>query len=249
MIITGPLTSRTEATLPSGTIPPLLVAHLQPRQVVDLLAEVGVALDVDLPGAAEPVEVVDVQRAQVDLQRVEQLGDRDAHQLGLVAVDVQVQPGRVGPEAGEEALQSCGVRLRRRRRSGWRRSRAPASPVSPRSSITILKPPAVPRPSTGGASKTLTSPSLISSWSVACSRAAITGPVSPSWARWWKSSSITYIAPKFGRVGVHQDRLAGDRHGVRDARQSCRRSPRRRLITSWVRSSDDESGSCTLTSR
>ena len=36
-------------------------------------------------------------------------------------------------------------------------------PVSPRSSIMILKPPAVPRPSTGGAPKTLTRPSVTSS--------------------------------------------------------------------------------------
>ncbi len=97
MIITGPLTSRTEAMLPSGTIPPRLVPHPQRRQVADLLAEVGVALDVDLPGAAEQVEVVDVERAQVDLQGVEQLGDRDARQLGLVAVDVQVQPRAYWP--------------------------------------------------------------------------------------------------------------------------------------------------------
>ncbi len=39
-------------------------------------------------------------------------------------------------------------------------------PRSPRSCTTILNPPAVPRPSTGGASKTLTRPSLISSCSL-----------------------------------------------------------------------------------
>ena len=78
MIITGPLTSRIWASVPSGTMPPRSLRTRRPRQVVDLLAEVGVALDVDLPGAAEPVEVVDVERAEVDLQRVEQLGDRDA---------------------------------------------------------------------------------------------------------------------------------------------------------------------------
>ena len=71
MIITGPLTSRIEAMLPSGTIPPGSFRTRKSRQVVDLLAEIGVSLDVDLPGAAESVEVVDVQRAQVDLQRIE----------------------------------------------------------------------------------------------------------------------------------------------------------------------------------
>ena len=46
------------------------VADLQLLDVLDLVAELGVGLDDHLPGAAEEVEVVDVQRAQVDLQGV-----------------------------------------------------------------------------------------------------------------------------------------------------------------------------------
>src|SRR5262249_34239901 len=87
----------------------LVAADAQLPQVLDLLAEVGGRLDVDLPGSAEAVEVVDVQGAQVDLQRVEDLAHGHAHGLGLGAVDVQVQPGRVGPEAGEQPLQPGGV--------------------------------------------------------------------------------------------------------------------------------------------
>ena len=49
-----------------------------------------------------------------------------------------------------------------------------------------------------------------------------------------------------GGVGVHQDRLAGDRQGVGDARQLAGRSPRRVPSPSAVRSSDDESGSWTF---
>ena len=80
MIITGPLdVADAGHASPSGTIPPLLVADLELLEVLDLLAEVGVALDVDLPGPAEAVEVVDVERAEVDLERVEHLGHRDAH--------------------------------------------------------------------------------------------------------------------------------------------------------------------------
>ncbi len=109
MIITGPLTSRILATDPNGTIAPALVPHPQSRQVVDLLAEVGLTLHIDLPGAPEPVEVVDVQRPQVDLQRVEQLGDRNPRQLGLVAVDVEVEPRRVGPKAREEPVKHLRV--------------------------------------------------------------------------------------------------------------------------------------------
>ena len=75
--------------------------------------------------------------------------------LGLRAIDVQVQPGRVGAEAGEQLLQSGRLACRVDDRSRPRSASA-SSPVSPRSSITILKPPAVPSPSTGGAPKTLT---------------------------------------------------------------------------------------------
>ena len=37
-----------------------------------------------------------------------------------------------------------------------------------------------------------------------------------------ESSSITYIAPKFGALAFKQDRLAGDGHGVLDARELSR---------------------------
>ena len=70
-------------SVPSGTISPLVVADLELLEVLDLLAEVCVGLHVDLPGAAEAVEVVDVERAEVDLQRVEHLVHRHAHRLGL----------------------------------------------------------------------------------------------------------------------------------------------------------------------
>ena len=63
---------------PSGTICPVRVAHLQLPDVVDAAAEPGVGLDVDLPGAAKIVEVVDVVRAQVDLQGVEHVAQRHA---------------------------------------------------------------------------------------------------------------------------------------------------------------------------
>ncbi len=122
------------------------------------LRKFGVGLHVHLPGPAEPVEVVDVERAQVHLQRVEDLADRDAHRLGGRAVDVEIQPGRVGPEAGEDVLE-CRACLRPASTTSSAVSCRASRPVSPRSSTTILKPPAVPRPSTGGALKTLTTPS------------------------------------------------------------------------------------------
>ena len=61
------------------------------------LAEVRVGLDVHLPGPAELVEVVDVVRAEVDLQGVEDVADLHAQGHALGPVDVQVEPGRVRP--------------------------------------------------------------------------------------------------------------------------------------------------------
>ena len=65
-------------------------------------AERRVSLDVDLPRASEAVEVVDVVAAQVGLQHVEDVGQRHAHRLGLLAIDVDVKLGRTGAEAVKE---------------------------------------------------------------------------------------------------------------------------------------------------
>ena len=48
---------------------PVQVADLQPLDVLDLVPKLVVALDDHLPGAAEEVEIIDIDRAQVDLQR------------------------------------------------------------------------------------------------------------------------------------------------------------------------------------
>src|SRR5262249_37774316 len=82
------------------------VADLELLQVLDLPAEIGIRLHVDLPGAAELVEIVYVQRTEVDLQGVEDLAHRNAHGLGRGAVDVEVEPGGIGAEAGERIAQT-----------------------------------------------------------------------------------------------------------------------------------------------
>ena len=66
----GPLISRTSATAPSGHHRPARVPHPQPADVVLLVAVLRLGLGDHLPGSAEEVEVVDVERAQVDLQRL-----------------------------------------------------------------------------------------------------------------------------------------------------------------------------------
>ena len=62
-----------------------------------------VGLHHDLVGAAEPVEVVDVDRAEVDLHGLEQVGERDPLLLHLLAVDVDVELRHVDLVAREEA--------------------------------------------------------------------------------------------------------------------------------------------------
>ncbi len=81
------------------------VPHVHLEDVVDLAAEVLVGLDVDLPGAAEQVEVVDVEAAERALQRGEHVVDVDAQRLRLVAVEIEVELRRVGGEGAEHARQ------------------------------------------------------------------------------------------------------------------------------------------------
>ena len=112
--MTGPVMSRSRATVFKGTISPAAVADLQLAHLLGRAAERAVGLELDLPGAAELVEVVDVQRAHVDLQRVEDVADAHAHRLDLDAVDVGVQLRRVRAEQGEQARPG--------RAGGWPRS-------------------------------------------------------------------------------------------------------------------------------
>ena len=72
---------------------------------VDPVAELALGLDVDLPVAAEVVEVVDVERAEVDLQRLVDVVQRDAQRRDLGPVDVHVELRRVGAEQGGHADQ------------------------------------------------------------------------------------------------------------------------------------------------
>ena len=64
----GPSISDAWATAPSGTIVPLRVADPQAVDVVFLVAEPRFRLGDHLPGSAEEIEIVDVKRAEIDLQ-------------------------------------------------------------------------------------------------------------------------------------------------------------------------------------
>ena len=84
----------------------LSVAHLEPARSSSMrLRKRGLGLDVHLPGSAETVEVVDVERAQIDLQRVERVAERHLHALALPAIDVDIELRHVGAEQAEQARQ------------------------------------------------------------------------------------------------------------------------------------------------
>ena len=126
----------------------LCVAHIDAVDVVDVVAKRRLGLDIDLPGAAEHVEVVDVEAAERRLQGVEDVADLDAQHLRLVAVDVEIDLRRVGGVGAEDAgelglLLAATIRPRSvaaRSVGGW--------PCS--ASSAYWKPPVLPRPRIGG---------------------------------------------------------------------------------------------------
>ena len=67
------------------------------------LAEILFRLQHDLVGAPEQIEVVDLEAAQVDLQALEDVVDRDVQGADLVAVDVQLDLRNRGAVAGVDA--------------------------------------------------------------------------------------------------------------------------------------------------
>ena len=79
------------------------VAGFQTRDVLGAIAELRVGLRDDLPGTAEEVEVIHVERAEVDLHRLEQILQGHALRLGLHAIDLGVELRDVHGEGGEDA--------------------------------------------------------------------------------------------------------------------------------------------------
>src|SRR5919204_2283657 len=63
----------------------LRCAYPYPKDVSDPLAVRRIGLDLDLPGAAKAVEVVDVGTAHRGLQCAEDVADRDTQSLGPLA--------------------------------------------------------------------------------------------------------------------------------------------------------------------
>ena len=85
------------------------IAGLEPDDILGLQPKIGLGLRGDRIGAAEGVEVVDVQRAQVHLHGVEELLHRDALRLRLLTIDVGIDLRHVHLVAGEQAAQRRGL--------------------------------------------------------------------------------------------------------------------------------------------
>ena len=94
--------SRTVVNEPSGTVSPLAIAHADLEHVGDVAAVLVARLRGDPEGAAEQIEVVDIGRADIDLQRVEHVLHIDAEELRLGAVDVEIDLRRRGLEQRED---------------------------------------------------------------------------------------------------------------------------------------------------
>ena len=86
-----------------GDHPSAGVAHLEAAHVVDLVAELRLGLNDHLPGPAEQVEVVDVERTEVDSHRVEEVFQRDVFRHALLPVHVHENLWDVGSEDGSHA--------------------------------------------------------------------------------------------------------------------------------------------------
>ena len=98
-----------------------IVAHIKTRQIGRRGARILVGLQRHAEGAAEQVEVVDVERAEIDLQRGEDVRQIEPEQLGLVAVEIVIELRRRGAERGEELLRADLRLLARFRDNGLRR--------------------------------------------------------------------------------------------------------------------------------
>mgnify|MGYP007026932923 CR=1 FL=1 len=80
----------------------VLIADLDAGDVGGVFAELVIGLRGDLIGAAEQIEVVHIDGTEINLQRLVQIGQRDAHRLSLSAVDFEFELRRAGAEAGDQ---------------------------------------------------------------------------------------------------------------------------------------------------
>ena len=134
-------------------------AHVVAVQVAGVHAERLVGLHKDAIGAVVVVEVVDVLRAHEDVERGGDLRERNAHRLGLLAVDGDQLLRIVGGESGDAGRSDpCARALAP---TIWCATRSRSVSVLPPWSCSMnWKPPKLPTPCTAGGWNAATRPPL-----------------------------------------------------------------------------------------
>jgi hypothetical protein len=94
----------TSATVPIGTISARGVARLEACQVLTVASEPTIGLDDHLTRATQQIEVIDVLRAEIDLQRGEHIRRRETDLLGLDAIDICVDVDEIQRSVAVELL-------------------------------------------------------------------------------------------------------------------------------------------------
>ena len=88
MVNSGPGRDSNLVSAESGTISPLRVAHVELADVIEVVAILAFGLDIDLPLAAEAIEVVDEQPAHEGLDGAIDVVQRHALLQHFVAIDI-----------------------------------------------------------------------------------------------------------------------------------------------------------------
>src|SRR4051812_7235303 len=84
---------------------PIPGAGLEPGDVFGGVAEAGFGHGKHLVGASKEVEVVDVNRAEADLEGFVEVGQGNAQVLGRGPVDIDEKLGGIGAESGDDGSQ------------------------------------------------------------------------------------------------------------------------------------------------
>ena len=82
-----------------------VIARLQTGNVFGVGAERGIGLGHDFEGAAKAVEVVHIKRAEINLERIEKILQRDSLRLRFLPVHVRIQLRHIHGERGEHAAE------------------------------------------------------------------------------------------------------------------------------------------------
>ena len=137
-----------------GNEVPLRCSHPQAKNVVYSLAVGRIRLNLDLPGAAKTIEVVDVSTSHRGLQCAEDVVDRHPQRLGAFAVKFQIDLRGLG-SIGRVDIGERGVLVGRNEEPSATAARS--SGVAPESVCSCnSNPAALPSPAIGGRLKATT---------------------------------------------------------------------------------------------